>query len=427
MSTAYTINLTVKNALFISAIALMTSSPSIASGVLSAQEKSGTPPKVQKWIENLQADSYQIRQNASKKLVAAGRAAIDPLFLSVQSEDPEVSFRSVHLLQKIGTASDLDTLEEVIRKSVALPAEYSAPFSKWCSRSLNQWKEVQSDKAVEELVSAGASVTQLDSPNLQLLLVDEVSSSLNQIKQISKTPREVLQEIQQLRNLQAGKPATLNQPDSTSNAQVSNISVTGATVKVRGIGERLVFSSGTQSVLPRIIRIDHNWKGSAADLAKLRMVFDLGTVEFVERKVTREHLAVLKQLGGVQTIQLTRCTFSFSELSAFKKTWDPRNEKTLMATGAGYLGVYGPNNGEPAAKNGSYVSMVSPESAAMEAGLERGDVITQVDDDKINSFAELSLAISAKPAGKNVNLKIRRRGDEINLTARLKSRAEILR
>jgi S1-C subfamily serine protease len=69
--------------------------------------------------------------------------------------------------------------------------------------------------------------------------------------------------------------------------------------------------------------------------------------------------------------------------------------------------------------------MVSPDSAAMEAGLERGDVIFRVDTDDISSFAELSLAISSKAIDKMVKIHVRRGEKEMVLLARLKSRAKI--
>ncbi|TNH03623.1 Do family serine endopeptidase [Testudinibacter sp. TR-2022] len=61
-------------------------------------------------------------------------------------------------------------------------------------------------------------------------------------------------------------------------------------------------------------------------------------------------------------------------------------------------------------KKGAFVSEVLPNSAAAKAGLKAGDVITEINGQPINSFAELRAKIATTGAGKTVNLTYLREG-----------------
>ncbi|MAO28951.1 MAG: serine endoprotease DegQ [Alteromonas sp.] len=64
---------------------------------------------------------------------------------------------------------------------------------------------------------------------------------------------------------------------------------------------------------------------------------------------------------------------------------------------------------------GAFVSEVTPESAAEDAGIEAGDIITEVNGRKINSFLELRARISSMGAGAEVELTLLRKGEEVTV------------
>ena len=64
---------------------------------------------------------------------------------------------------------------------------------------------------------------------------------------------------------------------------------------------------------------------------------------------------------------------------------------------------------------GAFVSEVTPESAAEDAGIEAGDIITEVNGCKINSFLELRARISSMGAGAEVELTLLRKGEEVTV------------
>jgi serine protease Do len=75
------------------------------------------------------------------------------------------------------------------------------------------------------------------------------------------------------------------------------------------------------------------------------------------------------------------------------------------------LGLSGPN--------GALVSNVMPDSAAQRAGVQTGDVITEVNGTPITESNQLRMIISMMNPGQTVNLKIFRSGKDETLTARL--------
>ena len=69
---------------------------------------------------------------------------------------------------------------------------------------------------------------------------------------------------------------------------------------------------------------------------------------------------------------------------------------------------------------GSFVSQVMPDSAAAEAGIKAGDVITKVNGTPVKGFLELRAKVSSIGAGKKVTLTYVRNGDEEEVVVTLK-------
>ena len=77
------------------------------------------------------------------------------------------------------------------------------------------------------------------------------------------------------------------------------------------------------------------------------------------------------------------------------------------------------------ANTGALVARVFPGSAAEEAGIEEGDVITQVNDIKVADAADLRNAVGLMRVGETADLTILRGSDELNIAAVIKPREEI--
>ncbi|TRX52768.1 Do family serine endopeptidase [Thalassomonas sp. M1454] len=74
-----------------------------------------------------------------------------------------------------------------------------------------------------------------------------------------------------------------------------------------------------------------------------------------------------------------------------------------------------------ATNQGGFVSQVSPDSAAEEAGIKAGDIIIAVNGKKVKSFNALRGKIGSIGAGKKVKITLLRDGDEKTVTVKLQS------
>lgn len=85
-----------------------------------------------------------------------------------------------------------------------------------------------------------------------------------------------------------------------------------------------------------------------------------------------------------------------------------------------YLGI----SAEPSKMNsadGAYVGSVAKDGAAATIGLQKGDVITKINDVPINSWYELQATVSSYNSGDKINVTYRRNGKEYTSSATLTS------
>jgi Do/DeqQ family serine protease len=69
---------------------------------------------------------------------------------------------------------------------------------------------------------------------------------------------------------------------------------------------------------------------------------------------------------------------------------------------------------EVESSQGYYVSSVDPKSGASKAGLEKGDIITSIDDIKIRKFSDMTGYLNSKNPGETVNVAFIRNGNKKN-------------
>ena len=72
---------------------------------------------------------------------------------------------------------------------------------------------------------------------------------------------------------------------------------------------------------------------------------------------------------------------------------------------------------------GALITTVEADSAADDAGIREGDLITMVDDSPIESMTDLAAQIRATPPGTEVTITLVRDGDTRTVTATLGDRS----
>jgi hypothetical protein len=64
--------------------------------------------EVASWISALDDDRYQVREQATQHLIAAGNAALDPLLAVANSDRPEPADRSIWIMRRLGGSREND-------------------------------------------------------------------------------------------------------------------------------------------------------------------------------------------------------------------------------------------------------------------------------------------------------------------------------
>jgi hypothetical protein len=113
---------------------------------------------VQQWISQLGAADYRAREEAVRQLSAAGGEAIKPLIKAAHSDDLEVSYRAVRVLQSLLDRDDLtlqqqaaDALQTLANSDDHAPGDLAAD-------ALEVFQATQQDRALETLRRLGATV-----------------------------------------------------------------------------------------------------------------------------------------------------------------------------------------------------------------------------------------------------------------------------
>ena len=79
-----------------------------------ALQASAPAEEVSRWIQELDSDSYAVRERASAKLLQAGPGAVERLSQAVADPSIEVATRAGSILQRIAAANDEATLNQIV-------------------------------------------------------------------------------------------------------------------------------------------------------------------------------------------------------------------------------------------------------------------------------------------------------------------------
>ena len=91
----------------------------------------------------------------------------------------------------------------------------------------------------------------------------------------------------------------------------------------------------------------------------------------------------------------------------------------MKAKSCGSGAFLGVSPAEEASMEGVKISTVHENSGAMEAGLQDGDIILSIDNEKMESFDDLSTAISSHKPGDAIEIIYKREGKALETTATL--------
>lgn len=157
--------------------------------------------------------------------------------------------------------------------------------------------------------------------------------------------------------------------------------------------------------------IGPQWKGGLDGLSHLEDVRRASTVSFHSSTLGEDVVGAFPQMAQLQRIEFYGVTISPEALEKLKKR--APNAAVEIRSGA-RLGIVGsqmimgaPN---PAGATGAPVQKVLPGSSAGKAGIQAGDVITEIAGSAIKDFPHLTREIAKCQPGEKVQLKLLRQG-----------------
>jgi hypothetical protein len=114
--------------------------------------------EVARWIQDLDADSFSLREQASNKLREAGPAAVNLLAQAIAGDSAEVSARASSILQRIADGSDEATLDQVEAALQKVGSKRKAVLS-IAADIRNQQQKFKHTRAIAHVRALGGGLT----------------------------------------------------------------------------------------------------------------------------------------------------------------------------------------------------------------------------------------------------------------------------
>ncbi len=301
---------------------------------------------IRDWIAQLGSDQFARREDASRRLAAAGPEALEPLAEAARGADLEVASRAIEIL---GTYLD--------------PRPASA------------------DEAGpgDEAPAAPAAQPEADDAARALLALDA---------------ERVLE------TLAEGAPGPVPQLASTALEYHQLGMHESARVRLETLGVK--FADGTIGALRRglTVTVDSNWTGAAEDLRLLTRLRNLRHVAIHGLRIDPATLAVLGRLRTLETLQLFGTGVSDDAVATLQSRF-PNAEIDVRK--GGKLGVGGQRLIGPC-----QITQVVPGAAADRAGIRVGDIVLSMDGEPIRNFDALTDFIGGHAPGDAIDVEVER-------------------
>jgi hypothetical protein len=334
-------------------------------------------------IDQLDADTFAVRETATAQLIAAGGAVIEPLAASLASATLESSNRSLHILRELACQDDPETAEAARSALTRAAAPRITSTARRASAALAAVDDIRRERAVRAMEKLGAAFENEDRRVGQIPIKADMRSlaigpawtgaaadwrhleALNDVERITLEGEKIDDEV-------------LKQVASMANLLV--VSIKRANITEKGIAEL--------ARLPKLqqLEIMYSPVGDGA-IEELALLKSTPWFRLFGAKITSEGADRLRQALPAATID--------HRLGAF-------------------LGVgCGPH------PLGCEITQVHPGSAADDGGLLVGDVILKYDGHEIPDFETLTKHIADNAANDTVAVEILRDDERLERKVKL--------
>jgi hypothetical protein len=311
------------------------------------------PPEFREYARRLVADDFRERQLAQQWLTATPDAAALPWLMEIaRGKDPEAGLRVIRVLERWMVKAPLELADLAERTLEDLSREGPAEIERRAAETLSVQRQLRQRRAVAALRSLGAKVDL--GPDL-----DALSVAFN-VEHADANPQE--------RELMVEAQIDAVDPDRELLADD----------EINDRGDPAQADQPTRESLPQVPRqvfLTSRWTGGDAGTRHLRRLAGVGQL----------HVYVVRGCGTSLT-SVQEATAEIEEVSVQER---------------------GPSLG---VGNGSafecLVGRVLRGGAAEQAGIEPGDLVVEIEDEPIESFADLVTEVGQYEPGDEVEITI---------------------
>lgn len=365
-------------------------------------------------IADLDSPKFQQRQYASYRLRSMELKSIPSLVKLALNGNAEQTWRAISILNEMGVQGDANMVAKIGRV-LFLMGNRRPELNEKALLIRDRWKAQQTARVVAELRQKGGVVTENQFPtNPQARIARELiirnglvempepepalAPTKKTAKRISKNPISIKEIQKRTLEIIKAKPAD-DMRALRAAAKLAN----------RTIPEPV-------NSLPKQafdISLGKNWRGTDADF---EAILDLPKVDTVQLSDIKASRAMLNSIASSKPAMLTmaQCDVRSKDLFAFG---DISPDTYVTVRGKALLGVQG-NLGR-FGEGECGISSVVEGGPADDAGLLAGDVIIQVDKQKIRDFQDLVFYVAGKNPGQKVSVVVRRFSKERTLKVKL--------
>jgi len=355
------------------------------------------PTELDRWVEQLDADEFLVRKEATGQLIAAGQSSVDLVSQAVAAGSREVVARGVYVLRELALSDQSETevaamlaLEDLATVRTDVPG-YAGPATK----ALEYVLALRQEEALSRLQSAGATVNVMRFPNGLFPAGGRFERASRLI--IDEKWKGDLDDLDQLRYVVECQVIVL------SGRHVANEWMKSV-VKMRGL----------RSIEMTSTSVDDD------GIAQLLDATQLQTLGVYYSPVSDKSMTTLSQAS-----QLIKVVFDGTDVTA---AGIERLRKAIPGLDiefrrGGFLGVGESQRARPNDTEGFRIGEVQAKSAAEKAGIREGDVILKFNGEEVTDFPSLKSLIGQNRVGDEVSLKLMRNGEPFDVTVRLGSRA----
>jgi hypothetical protein len=338
--------------------------------------------QLQQWVAQLDSDQFLVRESATRNLIAAGMEAIEPVVSSLHGDRRELVTRGIYILQELAKSGQWETEQAARTALEKLAGQGGTWVARRASVTLDALNVIRQERAIKSLAWLGAKIESFSGPfggdpadrPYSIQIDDGWQGSDDDIRQVQWL------------------------------VDTHKVVFRGAHVKDRWI-ERIKSLPNLKSLSIVHAQVTDQGLVHLQDMTHLEQL-NIWYTPIGDQAI--EHLGGLK---GAQAIVLYGTQLSPEGASALQSRL--ANVNVIVKSGA-FLGVGANPNGE-----GCIISTVHPGSAAEQAGLNVGDVITHYKGDKVGNFEALRELIGENRPGDEVEMKIMRGPQTLTKRVRL--------